>query len=349
MIVVLRTNTTTEEKHAIVELIRRTGFDVKVTEGASHTVLGITGDTKKMELHEMMIHPQVEKVLKITVPYKMASRDFSPADTQIHVGNTTIGNGSMTVIAGPCSIESRDQINTIARSVKASGAHILRGGAFKPRTSPYSFQGMGELGLKLLKEAGEANGMPVCTEVMCTEEFDLVEAYTDILQIGARNMQNFSLLKKAGRSPKPVLLKRGMSATIEDLLMSAEYILASGNPNVILCERGIRTFEPYTRNTLDLSVVSAIRTLSHLPIIIDPSHATGRWEMVSPMSKAAVAIGADGLMIEVHHDPEHALSDGPQSLKPERFSLLMGQLGEIHRLCSSQTLNEMVGKCHVAI
>lgn len=349
MIVVLKSNTSAEDRNKIVDIICKKGFEVKVTEGTTQSILGIIGDTKKLEIPVIALHPHVEKVIKIQVPYKLASRDFSPIDTVVHVGKHTIGAGQLTVFAGPCTVESREQVQIIAHAVKSAGAQILRGGAFKPRSSPYSFQGMGELGLKLLREAGDTNGMPVCTEVMCTDDFDLVESYTDILQIGARNMQNFSLLKRAGKSKKPVFLKRGMSATIEDFLMSAEYILANGNPNVILCERGIRTFEPYLRNTLDLSVVSAIKALSHLPIIIDPSHATGRWEMVGPMSKAAVAIGADGLMIEVHHEPEKALSDGPQSLKPERFSQLMSQLGEIHTLCSAQIQQEIVGSCHVAI
>ncbi|MGB3367641.1 MAG: 3-deoxy-7-phosphoheptulonate synthase [Acidaminobacteraceae bacterium] len=256
-------------------------------------------------------------------PYKLASRELHPEDTIIKVANHEIGTGCATIIAGPCSVESEEQLMTIAVAVKKAGAHMLRGGAFKPRTSPYSFQGLGEEGLKILKKASELTGLPVVTEVMDTEDFDLVEKYADVLQIGARNMQNFSLLKRAGRCKKPILLKRGMSSTIEDFLMSAEYIMANGNPNVILCERGIRTFETYLRNTLDLGVVSAIQELSHLPIIVDPSHATGRWNMVAPVSRAAIAIGSDGLMIEVHNEPENALCDGPQSLLPETFERLV--------------------------
>lgn len=262
-------------------------------------------------------------------PYKLANRELHPEDTVVKVGDHEIGSGCATIIAGPCSVESEEQLMTIAVEVKKAGAHMLRGGAFKPRTSPYSFQGLGEEGLKILRKASELTGLPVVTEVMDTEDFDLVEKYADVLQIGARNMQNFSLLKRAGKSKKPILLKRGMSSTIEDFLMSAEYIMANGNPNVILCERGIRTFETYLRNTLDLGVVTAIQELSHLPIIIDPSHATGRWNMVDPVSRAAVAIGSDGLMIEVHHEPEKALCDGAQSLLPETFENLVGAVKKI--------------------
>lgn len=336
MIITLRTTTTHEECEHIMDIIRQHGLEVELTTRGQQSVLRLTGDVNRLDFSVISLHPHVEDIKRIKTPYKLASREFHPEDTVVEVGGLRIGGGDLTVIAGPCSIESREQIDIIAKAVRDAGATILRGGAFKPRTSPYSFQGLGELGLKLLKDAGAANGMPVITEVMCTEDFDLVEAYTDILQIGARNMQNFALLKRAGRSRKPVLLKRGMSSTIEDLLMSAEYILANGNPNVILCERGIRTFEPHMRNTLDLSVVAAIKSLSHLPIIIDPSHATGRREMVAPLSKAAVAVGADGLMIEVHHEPEKALSDGPQSLRPREFEILMHQLGQLHNLCRLQ-------------
>lgn len=362
MVIVLRTLTTLEESENIIEIIRQHGLEVRVSEQNGQRILSLLGDVNKLDFSVISFHPHVERMVRIKSPYKLASREFNPVDTVVEVGGLKIGDGSLTVIAGPCSIESREQMDTIAKDVRNAGANILRGGAFKPRTSPYSFQGMGELGLKLLRDAGEANGMPVITEVMSTEDFDLVEAYTDILQIGARNMQNFSLLKRAGTSKKPVLLKRGMSSSIEDLLMSAEYIMANGNPNVILCERGIRTFESHMRNTLDLSVVTAIKALSHLPIIIDPSHATGRWEMVAPLSKASVAIGADGLMIEVHHQPEKALSDGAQSLKPERFKTLMHQLSQIHNLCSLQkhiysidqhsvihNSKEMVGNSHAIV
>lgn len=267
-----------------------------------------------------------ELTSKLVKKAPLTTRLNGMVDTVIEVKGVKIGGGHVTMMAGPCSVESREQIMNTAESVKASGAQILRGGAFKPRTSPYSFQGLGEEGLKLLKEAGEKFNMPVITEVMEIDTFDMVESYADILQIGARNMSNFSLLKRAGKSSKPILLKRGMSSTIEEFLMSAEYILASGNSKVILCERGIRTFETMMRNTLDLASIPLIKELSHLPIIIDPSHGTGIRELVSPMSKAAVVIGGDGLMIEVHHKPEEALCDGPQSLNPESFSTLMSEL-----------------------
>lgn len=262
----------------------------------------------------------------------LVARKEEQADSIIRVKDVAIGGGNLVVMAGPCAVESELQIMTIAASVKAAGANILRGGAFKPRTSPYTFQGMGEEGLILLKQAGERYKMPVVTELMETEDLDLIEAYADIIQIGARNMQNFSLLKRVGKLNKPIMLKRGLSATLEEFLMAAEYIMASGNENVILCERGIRTFETHMRNTLDLNVVTAVKELSHLPIIIDPSHATGKWEMVGPLSRAAVAIGADGLMIEVHNNPAEALSDGPQSLKPKKFSKLMTELESIHHI-----------------
>lgn len=259
----------------------------------------------------------------------LANRLFHPKDTIIDLNDVKIGGGNIAIIAGPCSVESEEQLISIAKSVKAAGAQILRGGAYKPRTSPYSFQGLGEEGLKILKKAKDETGMPIVTEVMSLEDFDIIESYADILQIGTRNMQNFSLLRRAGKSKKPILLKRGLSATIEEWLMAAEYIMVEGNKKVILCERGIRTFETYTRNTLDLSSILAIKELSHLPVIVDPSHATGRWAMVKPLSKAAIAAGADGLMIEVHNDPKNALCDGAQSLKPEKFEQLMREVNQI--------------------
>ena len=352
MIIVLKQGTTIEEKRKIIENVEDMGFKVKIMKGSSQSILGLIGDTSKLEESTFFGSPHVEKVVRIKVPYKMASRAFHQSDSVIRVGKHSVGDGSITSIAGPCCIESREQLFTIAAEVKRAGAHILRGGAYKPRTSPYSFQGMGEEGLKLLREAGDRFDMPVCTELMSTDDFELVDSYTDIIQIGARNMQNFSLLKKLGNTQKPILLKRGMSATIEEFLMSAEYIMASGNPNVILCERGIRTFENYMRNTLDLAVVCAIKALSHLPIIIDPSHATGRWELIEPISKAAVAVGCDGLMIEVHHDPVKALSDGPQSLKPEKFARLMNNIHRIHDVCREEretSDNESVAILHAVI
>lgn len=330
MIIILKRTTTKEEQRELIERIENMGLSVKDAGSEQHGVLGLVGDTTRVDITQLQAHHNVEKVMKVQEPYKLASRTFQPMDTVIDVDGHKIGGGNLTIIGGPCSVESEDQIMSIARSVKKSGAHILRGGAFKPRTSPYSFQGLGEEGLKLLKKAKAETGLPIITESMSTEDFDLVEQYADIIQIGARNMQNFALLKKAGRSKKPICLKRGMSATIEELLMSAEYIMSEGNSKVILCERGIRTYETYTRNTLDLATVSAIKELSHLPIIIDPSHATGKWKMVEPMSKAAVAIGADGLMIEVHNDPEKALCDGAQSLKPEKFTSLIKNVNKIH-------------------
>ncbi|MEA3424515.1 MAG: 3-deoxy-7-phosphoheptulonate synthase [Bacillota bacterium] len=330
MIIVLNRTTTQEEKVKLINEVEEMGLVVKDAGSEEHMVLGLIGDTTKVDTTQIQAHRIVEKVLKVQEPYKLASRAFHPADTIIDVCGHKIGGDNLTIIAGPCSVESRDQIIAIGESVKESGAHILRGGAFKPRTSPYSFQGMGKEGLKLLKETKELTGLPVITEAMSTDDFDLVEDYADIIQIGARNMQNYDLLKKAGKANKPICLKRGMSATIEELLMSAEYIMSEGNQEVIICERGIRTFETYTRNTLDLSVITAIKQLSHLPIIIDPSHATGRWEMIEPMSKAAVAGGADGLMIEVHNNPEKALSDGQQSLKPKRFEKLVDSVNKIH-------------------
>ena len=267
--------------------------------------------------------------IKAVPKFKLASRVTKPQDTIIQIKGQYVGGHHLTVIAGPCAIENEYQMLSTARAVKASGATMLRGGAYKPRTSPYSFQGLEEEGLRLLKEAGELVDLPTVSEVISTETFDIVEKYVDVLQIGARNMQNFTLLKRAGRSKKPILLKRGMSATIEELLMAAEYIMSEGNSNIILCERGIRTFETYTRNTLDLSAVLAIKELSHLPIIVDPSHATGRHEMIQPLAKAAVITGAHGLMIEVHYQPEIALCDGPQSLTPEAFDLLMTDINHL--------------------
>ncbi|MCT4631783.1 MAG: 3-deoxy-7-phosphoheptulonate synthase [Firmicutes bacterium] len=331
MVVVMKSKANDEAIEKVVSRIEGLGLKVQVTKGEHQTILGLIGDTKSVD--ESMIYDEdnVEKILKIQEPYKLANRDFHPEDTLIEIKGHTIGGGNLTVMAGPCSIESEEQIIEVAKRVKEAGANVLRGGAFKPRTSPYSFQGLGLDGLKMMKKASEVTGLPIVTEVMSTEDVEIVEEYADILQIGARNMSNFSLLKKVGRSNKPVLLKRGMSATVQELLMSAEYIMSEGNKNVILCERGIRTFETYTRNTLDLSVVTAIKELSHLPIIIDPSHATGKWKMVEPMSKASVAVGADGLMIEVHNDPQNALCDGPQSLKPEKFDSLMKNITKLHK------------------
>ncbi len=323
MVIVMKPEAKREAVEKIQRKMESLGCQVHGSRGENYWILGLVGDTSKIDSSQIEANENVQKLLKVQHPFKLASRLFHPEDTIVEVDHLKIGGGNLAIMAGPCSVESHDQLMTIAQEVKSHGAQFLRGGAFKPRTSPYSFQGLGEEGLKLLKKAKELTGMPIVTEVMCQETFDVVEAYGDILQIGARNMQNFPLLKKAGKSKRPILLKRGLSATIEELLMSAEYIMAEGNPNVILCERGIRTFETYTRNTLDISAIPVIKELSHLPIIVDPSHATGKWSMVEPLSKAAVAVGTDGLIIEVHHQPEQALSDGAQSLKPQKFAHLM--------------------------
>ncbi len=330
MVIVMKKGAKDSDIQAVVAHIHKNGNEADVSSGPNRTVIGVIGDTLKFELSEFLMDPMVDKAYRITVPYKLASRSYKRDDTVVMVGNVPVGNGSFTVIAGPCAIESRDQMMAAAIAVKKSGANILRGGAFKPRTSPYSFQGMGVEGLKLLKEAGELTGLPVVSELMSTADYDVVAEHVDLIQIGARNMQNFSLLKCVGRGDKPVLLKRGMSATLEELLVAAEYIMAEGNRNVILCERGIRTFEKYMRNTLDLNVVTAIKEMSHLPILIDPSHASGRRNMVIPMARASAAIKADGVMVEVHANPDEALCDGGQSLYPEHFEELMQSVRVVH-------------------
>lgn len=326
MILVLEPDAGSAEVDRIVKTLEEKGVKVHYSKGVDKTILGLIGDKQVLSRLAVERFSGVEKVIHVSEPFKLAGRSFHPEPSRIQVGNVTIGGGAPVVIAGPCSVESRDQILETARAVKQAGAGLLRGGAFKPRSSPYSFQGLGEEGLKLLAEAGEETGLPVVSEVMDPENLDMVAEYVDVLQLGARNMQNFHLLKKVGKAGKPVLLKRGLSATIEEWLMSAEYILNEGNPHVILCERGIRTFETHTRNTLDLSAVPVIRHLSHLPIIVDPSHGTGKWRYVTPMSRAALAAGADGLMVEVHPDPEVALSDGPQSLTLDNFRSMMAEL-----------------------
>ena len=311
------------------ELMEQTKIDIRLIHGAQQSVLALVGDTAKLDLEAVESNERVEKVVRIMHPFKLASRMVHPEDSVVTIGDCKIGNGHIAVIAGPCSVESEEQMVHTAQIVKSHGANMLRGGAFKPRTSPYSFQGLGEEGLKFLQKAREATGLPFVTEVMDIATFNIIEESADLIQIGARNMQNFPLLKRAGISTKPILLKRGMSATLEEFLMSAEYILAGGNQNVILCERGIRSFDTYTRNTLDLSIIPAVKQLSHLPIIVDPSHASGKWRMVEPLSKAAIAVGADGLIVEVHHNPQAALCDGAQSLKPEKFAALMSSVQKI--------------------
>lgn len=318
-----------EQLEKVVFQLEKVGFRIQVIKGEEKTVLAAVGDKSRLMYISLEAIPGVEKVVPILSPYKMTSREYKPTDTVIRVGNLTIGGPEIQVMAGPCAVESREQILETARLVKDAGGTILRGGAFKPRSSPYSFQGLEEKGLQYLAEAREETGLAVVTEAMDTQSLELVAKYTDIIQIGARNMQNFSFLKHVAKIPKPVLLKRGPSATLEEWMLAAEYIMAAGNPDVILCERGIRTFENYTRNTLDLSAVPAIKHLSHLPIIVDPSHGTGKWRMVQSMSLAAVAAGADGLIIEVHPDPSAAVSDGPQSLNPENYRSLMENLAPV--------------------
>lgn len=333
MFLVLKNNVSEIEVDGLVAMLDSNRVSArKNAKGKNRRVVSILEGEKQPVVSTLEQHPMIDSIEKSSKPFKLVSRAFRKEDTVLEILGQKIGGGHMMIMAGPCSVESEEQLMTIAAAVKASGANAIRGGAFKPRTSPYSFQGMGEEGLKLLAKAREMTGLPIVTELMDTEDFDLVNAYTDIIQIGARNMQNFALLKKVGKGDKPVLLKRGLSATIEEFLMSAEYIMSEGNEKVILCERGIRTFEKFMRNTIDLNVVTAVKEMSHLPIIIDPSHATGRVEMVGPLSRASVAIGADGLIIEVHNNPKEALSDGEQSLTPPAFDKLMTDMAMIHNI-----------------
>lgn len=326
MLVVMQQGASEEQIDAVIERLVELGFNVHRSTGVIHTVLGGVGGKEEFDLEIFEVMEGVKEAHRIASPYKLASRSFKPGGTIVKVGDVEIGGSRVVVMAGPCSVESREQINRVAGQVAGSGARVIRGGAFKPRSSPYSFQGMGEDGLRLLREAADAHGLLVVSEVMDISQIPLVSAYADILQVGARNMQNFNLLRELGNQRKPVLVKRGIAATIEELLLSAEYILSGGNYNVILCERGIRTFETYTRNTMDISAIPVVKKLSHLPIVADPSHGTGRRDKVAPMARAAVAAGADGLLVEVHPDPDRALSDGAQSLRPEQFDELMGQL-----------------------
>jgi 3-deoxy-7-phosphoheptulonate synthase len=329
MIIVMNGKTNDADVEKVIQKLHEMGHKVHISRGEMRIILGVIGDVENLASVPFYAFNGVEEIIRIAKPYKLASREFKDFDTTIKVKGVVIGGKEVVVMAGPCVVENEKQIFETAQQVKAAGAKILRGGAFKPRSSPYSFQGLGEEGLKLLAQAGEETGLAVVTEVMSVNQIELVGKYTDIFQVGARNMQNFVLLKELGKLKKPVLLKRGMSASLEELLLSAEYILSQGNYEVILCERGIRTFENYTRNTLDLSAVPALKRLSHLPIIVDPSHATGRWRLVSPMSKAAIAAGADGLIIEVHPDPKSSLSDGAQTLKLDTFAQLMKEIKPI--------------------
>ena len=328
MIAVLKHGTTQAQTQHLISWLKRMNLDVHVSEGQEITVLGLIGDTSRVDMELLSSLEIVESVKRISEPFKQANRKFHPADTIVGVGNVKIGGGYFVSIAGPCSVESEEQIIEVATAVKASGANILRGGAFKPRTSPYAFQGLKGEGIALLLKAKQATGLPIITELMNINDLPLF-ADVDIIQIGARNMQNFDLLKEIGKTKKPVLLKRGLANTLQELLMSAEYIMSEGNENVILCERGIRTFETYTRNTLDLSAIPALHELTHLPVVVDPSHATGKSKLVAPMAAAAVAAGADGLMIEVHNNPSCALCDGAQSLTPEQFDIISHTIRKI--------------------
>lgn len=329
MVVILKPKTSEKEVRKLTEELKQQEIDVTPVVGKEQIILGIIGDTTKIDPLKIEANEYVERVVNVQEPFKKANRLFHPESTVVDVNGRKIGGNRIAMIAGPCSVESEEQLNFIAEEVKKSGAGFLRGGAFKPRTSPYSFQGLEYEGLELLKVAREKTGLPIVTEIMSVKDLEVFAKDVDIIQVGARNMQNFDLLKELGKINKPILLKRGFSATIEELLMSAEYILAGGNENVILCERGIRTFETFTRNTLDLSAIPAIKKLSHLPVIVDPSHATGKRFMIAPLAKAAVAVGADGLIIEVHNNPEKALCDGPQSIRPEEFEILVNELRAI--------------------
>nr|MBQ4318545.1 3-deoxy-7-phosphoheptulonate synthase [Clostridia bacterium] len=319
MIAVLKKGTTEQQMSTLVDWLKLQNIDVHISVGHDYTVLGLIGDTAHIDMDLIESLDMVESVKKVSEPFKQCSKKFHPDDTVIEIGDVKIGGGNFAIIAGPCSVESREQIIEVAKAVKAAGAKLLRGGAFKPRTSPYDFQGLKADGIELLLEAKEATGMPIVTEIMNADHIPMFEG-VDVIQVGARNMQNFELLKALGRLDKPILLKRGLANTMKELLMSAEYIMAGGNNKIILCERGIRTYETYTRNTLDLSAIPMLHDLSHLPVIVDPSHATGISKLVKPMAMAGAAAGADGLMIEVHNDPIHALCDGAQSLTPEQFA-----------------------------
>ncbi len=335
MMIVMQANASEEDVQAVLRAVRRHGFQPHISRGEERVVIGVVGEARRAEPDAFLRLPGVARVVPLSHPYKLASREFHPQDRQVQVGGVKIGGGAEVVfIAGPCSVESRSQLLETAHAVKEAGAHMLRGGAFKPRTSPYSFQGLGERGLELLAEAREATGLPVVTEVMSPELVPLVARYADMLQIGARNMQNYALLRAAGASGMPILLKRGMSAKLDELLLAAEYILSTGNENVVLCERGIRTFETATRNTTDINAVPALKERTSLPVIVDPSHSTGHWAYVAPVARAAVAAGADGLIVEVHPRPEEALSDGAQSLKPERFARLVEEARAIAAVLS---------------
>ena len=329
MIIVLRQGTQQQDIDKLTSILVTKGISVNPMFGSDLTILGLIGDTSQVDPAQIESFRCVERIMKVAEPFKKANRMFHPGQSVIKVGNTEVGGRKLSVMAGPCSVESKEQITYVAQEVQKAGATVLRGGAFKPRTSPYAFQGLKYEGLRLLEEARAATGLPIVTEIMSPYDIEIFDEKVDCIQVGARNMQNFDLLRLLGQTRKPILLKRGLSSTIEEWLMSAEYIMSGGNPNVILCERGIRTYETYTRNTLDLSAILAVKKLSHLPVIVDPSHATGKFWMVEPLARAAIAVGADGVMIEVHNDPAHALCDGAQSIRPELFSEVMDDIRKI--------------------
>ena len=329
MIIVLKPRTTEENLNRVIKMVETKGLEAHVVRGEEMTIIGCIGDTVRIDPRLFEVDQSVDKVMHVQEPYKLANRAFHPEDTIIDVSGIPVGGGHMAMIAGPCSVESEEQVIDVAKAVKEAGANMLRGGAFKPRTSPYSFQGLGLEGLEMLCRAKEETGLPIVTELMSPEHLDVFNEKVDLIQIGARNMQNFDLLKQLGRTKRPILLKRGLNATYEEWIMSAEYIMASGNENVILCERGVRTFETYTRNTLDLQAIPVLKKMTHLPVVVDPSHAGGKWWLVDTMAKAALAAGTDGLMIEVHNNPDCALCDGGQSLKPEKYAVLLEQLRRI--------------------
>ena len=333
MLVVMQSHATEEQVRAVCERVESLGLRAHPIPGSNRTAIGITGNSGAIDLGSLESMAGVVECIPVSKPYKLVSRDAKEENTVVRIptpaGEVCVGGAALVIVAGPCAVETREQTMVVAERVKAAGAHLFRGGAYKPRTSPYSFQGLGEDGLKILAEVRERFGLGIVTEAVDNESLDLVEEYADVIQIGARNMQNFSLLKRAGKASKPVLLKRGMSATLDEFLMAAEYILSEGNYQLMLCERGVRTFSEHTRNTLDLSIIPAVQTRSHLPILVDPSHGTGRRSKVLPLSRAAIAVGADGLLVEVHHDPDHALSDGMQSIIPEELEQLMKEVRQI--------------------
>lgn len=339
MVIIMKPGTSQNEIRKLAAKFEADNFKVGITTGVDCSILGLVGDTSHLDIDSILLNDHVERVMRVSEPYKKANRKFHPTDTVVDVNGVKVGGGNFAVMAGPCSVESEEQIVNVAKSVQKAGASMLRGGAFKPRTSPYSFQGMGVEGLRLLLEAKAETGLPIVTEIMSPKYCDLFEEKVDLVQIGARNMQNFDLLKEVGRMSKPVLLKRGLSNTYEEWIMSAEYIMSEGNQNVILCERGIRTFESYTRNTLDVAAIPAIRRMSHLPVVVDPSHSGGYSWLVEPLAMAAIAAGADGLIIEVHNDPAHALCDGQQSLTPDQFQSLMDKAGKLSELMGKKLVH----------